>query len=185
MHTQYGIFLHREMWKRVRHGFRNLLPAAGAVRFFRYKLKLSHISVFPQEHCRPPPKLNMSEQPDEDTPSFNNTIDMEVATESMQFGCTFPCALQEILETDSDKGPVRVSKLGLTDAYHRGTRRPSQVGAFTYVIPSADYNDCIIICFNLVLPIRWVDSPKYFFEFSETLTNVVNSLVHMSLPVPG
>ena len=31
----------------------------------------------------------------------------------------------------------------------------------------------------------WVDSPKFFCVFSETLTDVGNALVHKLLPVPG
>ena len=36
-----------------------------------------------------------------------------------------------------------------------------------------------------MLPVGWVDSPKYFCAFSETLTDVANDLVHTSLPVPA
>ena len=53
-----------------------------------------------------------------------------------------------------------MSKLDVTDAYHR-------------------------ICINLVLPMGWVDSPKFFCAFSETLTDVANALVDADLPVPA
>ena len=48
--------------------------------------------------------------------SVNNTTDREVAPESMQFGRAFPFILQAIWEADLDEGPVRVSKLYVTDA---------------------------------------------------------------------
>ena len=63
--------------------------------------------------------------------------------------------------------------------------RPYQLAAFAYVIPLASDDDCIIICIHLVLPMVSVDSPKFFCAFSETLTNVSNSLVHTPLLVPG
>ena len=69
----------------------------------------------------------------------------------MQFGCAFPCIIQSIWQADPDKGSVRVPKLDMPDAYHRGTIRPSQVGDFTYVIPLLADDDCIIICINMVL----------------------------------
>ena len=68
-----------------------------------------------------------------------------------------------------------MSKLDVTDAYHCGTLNPSQVGAFTYVVPLVpDYN-VILICIDLVLPMGWVDLPKFFCGFSETLTDVANT----------
>ena len=124
-------------------------------------------------------------QPNEGTPSVNDTTDREAAIEFMQFGCAFSHILQEIWESDPDMGPVQVSKMDVTDAYHRCTLRMSQVGAFAYVIPSEDNNDYIIICIYLVLPIGWVDLPKCFCAFSETLTNIVNALVNTLLLVPG
>ena len=60
------------------------------------------------------------------------------------------------------QGPVRVSKLEVTDAYHRGTVKPAEVGAFAYVIPSAPGDEGIFICIDLVLPMGWVDSPQVF-----------------------
>ena len=81
--------------------------------------------------------------------------------------------------------PVLVSKLDVSYAYNCGMLRTSHAGTFAYIISLAAGNYCIIICVNIVLPIRWVDSPKFFCKFSETLTNVANALIHTSLPVPG
>ena len=39
------------------------------------------------------------------------------------------------------------------------------------------------ICIDLVLLMGWVDSPKFFCAFSETLTDGTNALVDMDLPV--
>ena len=58
------------------------------------------------------------------------------------------------------------------------------MSAFTYVVPLAPYENCIIICIDLVLKTGWVDSPNLFCAFSETLTDVVNALVDTDLPVP-
>ena len=103
----------------------------------------------------------------------------------MQFGRAFPRILQAIWEADPGEGLVQVSKLDVTDAYHCGTLNPSQVGAFSYVIPSVPEDDVIIICIDLVLPMGWVDAPKFFCAFSETLTDMLNALVDADLPVPA
>ena len=60
---------------------------------------------------------------------------------------------------------------------------PSQVGAFAYVVPLAPEKYGIIICIDLVLPMRWVDSPKFFCAFLETLKSVANYLVNTDLTV--
>ena len=120
----------------------------------------------PQAHCRPRQILNLSAQPDSNTLSVNETTYREAASESLQFGWVLPCNLQAVWEADPIQGPVRVSKLDITDAYHRGIVKPVQVGAFAYVIPSAPWYKGIYICIGLVLPMRWVDSPKFFYAFS-------------------
>ena len=55
------------------------------------------------------------------------------------------------------------------------------MGAFAYVDLLASDDDCIIILINLVLPMGWVDSPKLFCDFSETLADFTNALVYMDL----
>ena len=97
----------------------------------------------------------------------------------------FPRILQIIWEANPDKGPVWVPNMDVIDAYHCSTLRPSQVGVFACVIPLSAYGYCIIIYINLVLPMRWLESPKYFGAFSETLMDVANALAHMLLPAPG
>ena len=116
-------------------------------------------------------------------PSVNNTTDIEIALELMQFGRAFPRILQAIWEENPSEVSVRVSKLNVTDAYHRSTLRPSQVGAFAYVVPSAPENDCITIFIDMVLPMVWVDATKFFCAFSETLIDVTNAQVDIEFPV--
>ena len=57
------------------------------------------------------------------------------------------------------------------------------MGAFAYVIPLAPGDEGKIICINLVLSMGWVDFPKFFCAFSETLTDVSNALADIDLPV--
>ena len=73
----------------------------------------------------------------------------------------------------------------MTDAYHHDTLQPSQMSAFAYISPSVPDDDVIIICIDLVFPTGLVDSPKFFCAFSETLTNVANTLVDTDPPVPA
>ena len=100
------------------------------------KLKLSSIAAVPQEHLRPRLILNLLARPDSNMPIVNKTTDRESAQESLQFGCPPPRILQAVWEVDLAQGPVRVSKLDVIDAYHHGTVKPAQVGAFVYIILS-------------------------------------------------
>ena len=54
-----------------------------------------------------------------------------------------------------------------------------------YVIPSAPGDKGRVICINLVLPMGWVVSPKFFCAYLETLTDIENTLVDTDLPVPS
>ena len=137
---------------RIKDGFSILLPAADAVRLFGERLKISHIAAVPQAHLHLRTILDLLVQLDSDTPSFNETTNREAAPESLQFGRAFPRILQVVLEVDPVQGPVRVSKMDVTDAYHCGTVKPDQVSAFAYVIPLAPGDGGEIICINLVLP---------------------------------
>ena len=123
-------FIRGELWWRIQDGFSILLSAEDAVRFFGEKLKLSCIAAVLQDQYRQRIILNLSAMPDNETPSDNVNTDREIAPESMQFGRAFPRILQTIWEADLAEGLVRVSKLDVTDAYHHGTLKPSQVGAF-------------------------------------------------------
>ena len=104
----------------------------------------------PQSHRRPRLVLNLSAQPESDTPSVNETTDREAAPELLQLGRSFPHILQAVWGADPVQGPVRVSKLDVMDAYHHGTVKPAQVGTSAYVIPSAPEGEGKIICINLV-----------------------------------
>ena len=88
-------------------------------------------------------------QPDSDTFSVNDTTDREAAPGSLQFGRALPCILQALWEAETVQGLVRISKLDVTYAYHRGTVNPAQVGAFVYVNPSAPGDEGIIIRIDL------------------------------------
>ena len=138
-----------------------------------------------QAHCRPRLILNLLAQLDSDTSSVNKTTDREASPESLQFGRAFPHILQAVWEADPVQGPVRVSKMNVTDAYHCSTVKPAQVGAFAYVIPSAPGDEGHIICINLFLPMGWSESPKFFCAFPETPIDMENTLVDTDLPVPS
>ena len=59
--------------------------------------------------------------------------------------------------------------------YHRDNLHLSQMGAFTYVTPSAPGEKGCIIFTDLFLPMGWVESPNFFCTFSETLTDFANT----------
>ena len=66
------------------------------MRLFWNKLNMYRITVVPYEHQRLRLILNLSAQPDEGTPSVNNTMDREITPESIKFERAFPRILQEI-----------------------------------------------------------------------------------------
>ena len=113
------------MQRRVNDGFSILLPAADAVQIFGERLKLSCIAVVPQAQRQPRLILNILARPGTGMPSVNSTTDRDISLGSMQFGRAFPRILQEIWEADPAKGPVQVSKLNVTDDYHRSPIWPS------------------------------------------------------------
>ena len=135
---------------------------------FGEKLKLSRIAVVLQAQRRPPLILNLSAIPDKETPSVNNTTDREITLDSMQFGRAFQRILRAIWEADLEEGLVRESKPDGMGAYHQGTLKQSQVGGFTYIIPPVPDDDVIIMYIDLILPMRWMDSPKFFCTFAGT-----------------
>ena len=118
-------FILGELRRQIQDGFSILLSAQDAVRLFGKKLKLSHIAAVPQAQLRQRLILNLEALSDKETPSVNDTTDREIAPESMQFERAFPRILQAIWEADSAEGPVRVSKLDVTDAYYCGTLKLS------------------------------------------------------------
>ena len=113
------------------------------MRLFGEKLKLSRIAAVPQAYRHPRLILNLSAQLGSNTLSVNETTGREATPELLKFGRASPRILQAVWEADPVQGLVRVSKLDVTDAYHSGTVKPAQVGAFAYVIPSAGPGRCI------------------------------------------
>ena len=117
-------FIWGEMQRRIKDGFIILLPSADAIRPFGERLKISRITAVPQTHRHPQLILNLSVHPDSDTPSVNETTNRKAMLESLQLSRAFPCVLQAVWGADPVQGPVRVSKLDVTDAYHRCTVKP-------------------------------------------------------------
>ena len=114
-----------EMQRSIKDGFSTLFPTADTIRLFGERLKLSRIAAVPQANFRLRLILNLSAQPDSDMPSVNDTTNREAAPELLQFGWAFPRILQAAWEADPVQGPVRVSKLDVTDTYHRVTVKMS------------------------------------------------------------
>ena len=112
---------------------------------------------------------NSSSAPDTITPSVNASSDGSSNPNAIQFGSCLAHFLQKRREADPADGPVYLSKWDISDAFHWCNLRPSDVGAFTYVIPALPSDPDILICIDLVLPIGWVNSPDLFCSTSETV----------------
>ena len=87
---------------------------------FREKLEISRIAAVPQDQRRPRLILEFSAQPDKETPNVYDTLDREIAPESIQYGKYSPQIIQAIRGADLEEGPVRVS---LTMACEIGSHR--------------------------------------------------------------
>ena len=159
------IFIQGDLRRRVQYGFSILLYAKDTVQLFGEKINLSRIASVPQAQCCPRLILNLSALSDKKNPIVNDTTNREIAPESTKFEIALPHILQTIWEADPKEGPVRVSKIDVTDVYHCGTLKTSQVGAFAYVVPLVPDENVILICIYLVLPMKWVESPKFFCAF--------------------
>ena len=96
------------MQRRIKDDFRILLPVSDAIQLFGERLKLSRIGAMPQANHCPQLILNLSEKPDSDTPSVNDTTDREATPESLQFRRVLSRILQGVWETDPVQGPARV-----------------------------------------------------------------------------
>ena len=114
-------FIRGEMQQRVQDVFSILLPVVGEVRIFGERLNISRIMELPQAHIQPRLILNLLSQTDKHMPSVNNTMNREIALESLQFGLALPCILQDIWESDPADSPFRILKPDVMDDYHRGT----------------------------------------------------------------
>ena len=95
-----------------------------------------------------------------------------MATQAMQFGPCLPRILQQIWEADPQYGPVYLSKWDISDAFHRCILRPTNVGAFSYIVPPLPSDTAIYMCVDIVLPIGWVSSPPLFCAASETEADI-------------
>ena len=85
------------------------------MRLFGKNLKLSHIQTVPQSQRRPRLILNFSSPTNKEIPSVNDTTDREIALKLIHFGRALSHILNAIWEADPKEGPVRVSKLDVTD----------------------------------------------------------------------
>ena len=115
-------------------------------------MKLSSIAAVPLAYPRLRLILNLLAQTVSYMSSVNKTTNREVASELLKYGRVFPRILQAVWEADLVQGPVQVSKLDVTDAYHCSTAQIAQVGVFVYVTPYAPEDEGRIICIDLVLP---------------------------------
>ena len=103
----------------------------------------------------------------------------------MQFGPCLPRILQQIWEGDPQDGPVYLSKLDISNAFHRCVLGPSNVGAFSYVVPPLPSDNDIYLCVDLFLPMGWVSSSPFFCAASETAADLDNAyLADDCLPTP-
>jgi len=175
---QFKDFLFEDMLDMIKKKYWVVLPFH-TVRYLP-GLKLAPVGVVPQRTRRPRPIMDYT---------FTGVNQMSAPLAPMpalQFGSTVQRLWQRIAFANPAFGPVRMSKIDLSDGYYRIPLSPSAALQLAVVLPSLD-NKQALIGIPLVLPMGWKYSPPFFCAFTETATDLANQGIMMAqhyLPHP-
>ena len=145
-----------------------------ALSVFGDRICISRLASVDQANRKPRLICNYSAAPDDFTLAVNATTDKYAAPKAMQFGECLPRFLQKIWEADPSDGVMWLSKLYITNAFHRCLLRPGYIGAFTYVLPPLTTEISTLLCIDWVLPMGWVKYPDMLYAARETVADVAN-----------
>ena len=160
--------------ERAQFGFSIILPVYVALLAFGDLICISYIASVDQVDIKPRLICNSSAEPDDFIPTINAYTNKYIAPNAMQFGACLPRFLNNIWEADTSDSPVWLSKWDISDAFHRCLLCPSDIGAFTYVVPYLPTDTSALLCIDFVLTMGWVNSPYMFCAASKTVTDVAN-----------
>ena len=130
-------------------------------------LRLSPTGVVPQRNRRDRTIVDY-------TFSGVNDHTVSVAPDSLQFGHAFPRLLTHLHRADTRHGPVYLSKTDIADAFMRVWLHLDAILTLGALLPPHP-NEPPLVAFPLVLPMGWVDSPRYLCAVTETVADLTNA----------
>jgi hypothetical protein len=168
-------FLRDEYTDMIHKGHWTILPASLAIKLPH--LRLSPLGVVPQRERRP---RTISDY------SFYR-INAETAAlapfQSMQFGRTLHCLLQQISMANPRFGPVYISKLDIADGFYCIPLRVEDIPKLGIVFPKCPGEEQLV-AFPLSLPMGWVHSPPFFTAATETVADLANASINYCNTAP-
>ena len=93
--------------------------------------------------------------------------------EAMQFGRTLSRLLYRIHHSNSQFGPVYMSKVDLSDGFYRLWLRPEDTHRLAVLFPSRE-NEPALVGIPLTDPMGWVSSPPNFSACTESVCDMAN-----------
>ena len=105
---------------------------------------------------------------------LNSAVLREALSEAMQFRRLLPHLLHHILQSDSNLGPVFLSKVELEDTYMRVWDLPEDITRLVLVVLPYPSDTQKIIGVHLYLKMGYIESSPYFCCTSKTISNLAN-----------
>ena len=129
-------------------------------------LRLSPTGVVPQRDRRDRTIVDY-------TYSGVNADTISDAPDSLQFGHAFPRFLHRLARADTRRGAIYLSKSDVADAFMRVWLHLNSIATLGALLPSHP-NEPPLVAFPLVLPMGWIDSPRYLCAVTETIADLTN-----------
>jgi hypothetical protein len=130
-------------------------------------LRLSPTGVVPQKNRRP---RNIVDY----TFYLINQAALCLSPDSLQFGHTLRRLLQKLHRADTRRGRIYLSKTDIADAFMRVWIQADHVlslGALIHHLPGKES----MVAFPMILPMGWIDSPRYLCAVTETIADLANN----------
>jgi hypothetical protein len=103
-----------------------------------------------------------------------NEATISEAPNSIQFGNALNHFLQRLQCADTRNGDIYFGKTDVADAFMRVWISLATIPSLGAILPTYS-NKEPLIAFPLILPMGWVDSPKYLCKVTETAANLANA----------
>lgn len=102
----------------------------------------------------------------------------------MQFERALQCLLQHIHRANPRLGPVFLSKVDITDGFHRAWLEASNTPKLAVVFPSRE-NEEPLVGLPLTLPMGWKELPPHFCAATETVADIANQELQRHTTFPA
>ena len=129
-------------------------------------LRLSPLGCVPQHERRPRIICDYSFY------NVNQETEHLAPPKAMQFGPALRRVLWYIAWANPKYGPVKMSKIDVSDGFYRLRLRVNAIAALGLLLPIVE--DEPWVAFPLVLPMGWTESPPAFCVATETVTDLAN-----------